>query len=459
MPVSASSHIRSITLTLVFFVSANGIIAQDSKPILMSRTGGGSWSTPADLQASAKNGNPKACAQLGEALLRGDADFPKDVPRALALLEQAARAGQASAAFRIGMLLANGDNVALDRPRALAYFRAAAAGGAAEAFHNLGATYSTGRGVKRDYAEALAWLILAKKHGAPGTSADDLRAYLKSIGCAELIPAGEKRAIDLESELAHASVTQLLPPPSSFNSAAPAAETAPPPAPAPLPPPTAPAPIADSIPITPNPLTALADPKMPTLPSLASPLDVLPADDPVKLAAPTGRIWDWPHLSTLQAAANAGDRDALAALGKLLLDGNRFTTDVPRAIALLERAAKSGSGDAAFLLADLYTKNLQAPRDAKKAFAFTLQAAIGGVRAAAYNLGALYANGTGTAADYTEALAWLIVAQHFNLDSGQLARIRDYVTKTDAKQIPVAEKRATDRIKAIEAIRATLSGL
>jgi TPR repeat protein len=459
MPVSAFPRSCRFILALAFAASSADVFAQDSKPILMSRTGGGSWSTPAELQASAKNGNPKACAQLGEALLRGDQDFPQDIPRALTLLEQAARAGQAPAAFRLGLLLSSGDHVALDRPRALAYFRAAAAGGSAEAFHNLGAAYSTGRGVKRDYAEALAWLILAKKHGTPGNSADDLRAHLKSIGRAELIPAGEKRALELERELAQASVTQFLPPPAPFASAAPVEDPSPPAALSPLPPPPALAPLAENIPIAPGPAAALADPKIPGPPSLASPLDALPADDPVKLAAPTGRIWEWPHLSTLQASANAGDRDALAALGKLLLDGDRLTADVPHAVALLERAAKTGSGDAAFLLAELYTKGLQAPRDARKAFAFTLQAAHGGVRTAAYNLGALYANGAGTNADYTEALAWLLVAQHFNLDSGQLARIRDYVAKTDAKQIPVAEKRAADRIQAIEATRANLPGL
>jgi TPR repeat protein len=79
----------------------------------------------------------------------------------LELLEQAAHAGEAYAAFRLGMLFSAGDSVAQDHARAAAYLRAAAVGGIDEAFRNVGVAYSTGRGVKRDYAEALAWFILA----------------------------------------------------------------------------------------------------------------------------------------------------------------------------------------------------------------------------------------------------------------------------------------------------------
>ena len=141
--------------------------AKDSAPVLMSRTGGGdSWADLAELQQAAKKGNPKAETQLGEMLLRGDG-IAKDEARGIALLEKAARAGQSAAAFRIGMLLMNGESgVAKDPARALAYFRAAAAGGEAEAFFNIGAAYASARGVKRDYAEALGWLILARQHGA-----------------------------------------------------------------------------------------------------------------------------------------------------------------------------------------------------------------------------------------------------------------------------------------------------
>lgn len=185
----------------------------------MSRTGGGSsWADVKELTAAAEKGNPKAQAQLGEMLLRGDAKHAvtPDRPRALRLLEEAARKGESSAAFRLGMLLDDGDGVRQDRARALAYFRAAAAGGAMEAYHNIGAAYASGRGVKRDYAEGLAWLILAKKLGseAPGEAA--LRAHIQKLKKPELVASAETRAVEIERELGARRPTEFLPPPAPF---------------------------------------------------------------------------------------------------------------------------------------------------------------------------------------------------------------------------------------------------
>jgi hypothetical protein len=191
---------------------------KDSAPVLMSRTGGAggdSWADLAELQQAAKKGNPKAETQLGEMLLRGDG-IQKDEARGIALIEKAARAGQSAAAFRIGMLLMNGESgVVKDPERALAYFRAAAAGGEAEAFHNIGAAYASARGVKRNYPEALGWLILARQHGANPGAEQALRTQLK--GKADWIAAGEKRAKEIERELAGKKVTELLPPAAPLN--------------------------------------------------------------------------------------------------------------------------------------------------------------------------------------------------------------------------------------------------
>jgi TPR repeat protein len=154
---------------------------RDSAPILMSKTGGGdSWADLKELQDAVKKGNPKAEVQLGEMLLRGDG-IAKDEARGVALIEKAARAGQSAAAFRIGMLLANGDGgVTKDPERALAYFRAAAAGGEAEAFFNIGAAYASARGVKRNYAEALGWLLVARQRGADPRVEQALREQINA---------------------------------------------------------------------------------------------------------------------------------------------------------------------------------------------------------------------------------------------------------------------------------------
>jgi uncharacterized protein len=188
----------------------------DSAPVLMSRIGGGStWADVHELRAAAEQGNPKAEAHYAEMLLCGDEanGVAQDRPRALALLEKAARAGEASAAFRLGMLFDDGDGVAKDHARALAYFRAAASGGAVEALHNIGAAYASGRGVKRDYAEGLAWLIVAKKRGAQSRAEEAVRAQIQKAGRPELITKAEQRALAIERELGQGKMTELLPPP------------------------------------------------------------------------------------------------------------------------------------------------------------------------------------------------------------------------------------------------------
>ena len=199
---------------------------KDSPPVLMSRTGGGnSWADVKELTAAAEKGNPKAKAQLGELLLRGDPEHKvtQDRPKALILLEQAARAGEGSAAFRIGMLLDDGDGVKQDRTRALAYFRAAAAGGVSEAFHNLGAAYASARGVKRDYAEALCWLVLATKRGADAQAETALRQHIQTMKRPEWTVAGERRATEIEQEFARGKVADFLPPPEPLLSVQPPA--------------------------------------------------------------------------------------------------------------------------------------------------------------------------------------------------------------------------------------------
>ncbi len=199
----------------------------DTAPVLMSRTGGGdAWADVKELQQAAEKGNPRAQAQLGEMLLRGDG-IAKDEHRAVGLLEKAARAGNSAAAFRIGMLLMNGaSGVAKDQPRALDYFRAAASGGEKEAFFNIGAAYGSARGVKRDYAEALGWLIIARERGADASAERNLRAQIASQPA--WIARGERRAKEIAQEFAGKKVKDYLPPPAPLDTPAPAASLAPP---------------------------------------------------------------------------------------------------------------------------------------------------------------------------------------------------------------------------------------
>jgi hypothetical protein len=222
---------RLVGLSVVLAAAAVGSLhgakvpkkeTQDSAPVLMSRTGGGGgmWADLKELQQAAAKGNPKAEAQLGEMLLRGDG-IAKDEKRAVALLEKAARAGNSAAAFRIGMLLMNGESgVAKDQVRALDYFRAAAAGGEKEAFFNIGAAYGSARGVKRDYGEALGWLIVARQRGTDPTPEKNLRTQIQAQPA--WIARGERRAREIEQEFAGKKVTDFLPPAAPLDVPAPA---------------------------------------------------------------------------------------------------------------------------------------------------------------------------------------------------------------------------------------------
>ncbi|MBP7142934.1 MAG: sel1 repeat family protein [Opitutaceae bacterium] len=185
----------------------------DSRPELLSTTGGGggeTWSDIKELEAAVAKGNPRAWASLGDFKLRGEYT-PQDIPGGLALLEKAARAGIATAAFSLGKAYSEGAGVTRDQTKALAYFRAAAAGKIPEAFYNLGASYASGRGVRRDYAEGLAWLILATKSGVDSHGETLLRERLTKMKRADLIGKAEKRASEISAELAEGSVETFLP--------------------------------------------------------------------------------------------------------------------------------------------------------------------------------------------------------------------------------------------------------
>jgi uncharacterized protein len=430
-------YLLMLILAVVGVSSAS--FSQDSAPKLLSRTGG-SWSNLAELERSAADGNPRACAELGERLVLGNG-IKRDMPRALTLLEKAARAGSAAAAFRLGNLLEHGNGVAEDHERSLAYFRAAASGEVAEAYYNVGAAYASGRGVKRDFVEGLAWMILARQHHAPSEGEGSIRQYLSDAKRIDWIAKAEERAPKLAAELGAHPVEYFLP------TAAPLVATE-----------TSPAPSAE-----PSTQAARAT-KSRTRPTLSlPPLPEIHVDAPAPSAGPAdpgppvavssinGKRLRWPGLEALQRAAQRNESAALYALGQLYLDGKVVPPDIDRALVYFERGAATGSVDAAYRLADIYIHGRLAPMDEKRGFTYMLMAARHGARTAIFNTGALYANGRGTEKNYTEALAWFMVAAKFGADFGAGYQIRDYLAKTAPEQIPVAERHSTELLAEIDA--------
>jgi hypothetical protein len=171
----------------------------DSAPKLISTTGGKNgarWSTVAQLKKAADANDPKACAQYGEMLLRGD-DLPQDVTQAISYLQKAMDGGEPNAAFRLGKIYYDGEFVPRDYAKAFSFYSTAAAAGVAEAQYNLGVMYAGAHGVKRDYVEGLAWLIAATKNGAAGDGEKQVREQLQKTNRQKQISSAEQRAAEI----------------------------------------------------------------------------------------------------------------------------------------------------------------------------------------------------------------------------------------------------------------------
>lgn len=326
----------AFALTLLFIEGAvASLVAQDSAPQVISKKGGGvPWKNVAELKAAASAGNSQAQAQLGQQLLRGEG-VPPDVPRALELLEKAARAGVPTAAFRVGMLLDDGEGVAQDRGRALDYFRAAAAGDVAEAYHNIGAAYAGAHGVKRDYAEALGWLMLAKQHGVGADSEQAVRSRILRLNRPDWIAAGEKRATEIERELAEKPVASFLPPPAPlvFSGSLPGA---------------APSGVAITAP---------------------------PAGDVVTLGAVrvTGAAEEL-SVAQLEQKAKAGDANAAQQLAELYTQGGKIPADATKAFQYNLQAARAGHVSAMYNTGAFLSNGMGTARDLTEALAWLIVA-------------------------------------------------------------------------------------
>ena len=185
----------AVSLLSTALVAASG----DSAPKLLSTTGGNGsvrWSNMAELKKAAAAHDPKACAQYGDALLRGDG-VTKDIAQAMMFLREAAAAGEANASFRLGKIYDDGELAPKDYPKAFAYYSDAAKAGVSEAQYNLGVMYAGAHGVKRDYVEGLAWLIVATKNGAPADGEKQVRERLTKTNHQQQIIDAEQRAAEI----------------------------------------------------------------------------------------------------------------------------------------------------------------------------------------------------------------------------------------------------------------------
>ncbi len=407
----------------------------NAPPQLISTTegAGARYDTPEKLRAAADAGDPEACLRLAEDLLETAAANPASANQAVALLQKAAAAQHPAASFRLARLYDHGEFVPEAPARSRELYLVAAKTGHVEAQYNLGVLLARGRGGPKEYTEALAWLILATQAGASGDAEPKLRAFLKPHkDSASIFAAAEIRAQSLKAALV------------PYSPKSPAASTA-------------------SGAQRTRPATKI-DPKNPSATKLTSATPLIPQtytppppQDPgpaIKLFSPTGRLIQWLGLETLERAVAAGDPNAHADLGQILLAGKITTSEPLRAIVLLEKGAQLGSNDAAYQLAEIYKNGEHQVKDLNKSFLFYRQAALGGSPVAMFNVGAMLTSGQGVQPNLTEALSWLTVAKKFGVNRGFDAKLRAQLDKNSPGESAKSDALAAQLEAQIRANRA-----
>jgi TPR repeat protein len=157
------------------------------------------------LEPAARAGNAEAQLRVGLIYEFGGSGVTGDAGAALDWYQRAAAQGLAQAQYRAGKVQLQGVGGRDNPAAALALFRAAAAQNLAQAQTALGQMYLQGRGVRQDAGQALLWL----KRGAEGEDPDAMvelgRLYWEGNLVGRNVPEGTRwlqRAAALGSEAA-----------------------------------------------------------------------------------------------------------------------------------------------------------------------------------------------------------------------------------------------------------------
>ncbi len=112
------------------------------------------------LKRDAENGNATAQCALGKILLRIDyngTEIDENADEGVSLLKNAAKQGNAEAAFNLGLCHLYGRGVAEDKTEAFKHTLSAAKKNYAPAQNNIGTFYENGIGVEKDINAAFEW--------------------------------------------------------------------------------------------------------------------------------------------------------------------------------------------------------------------------------------------------------------------------------------------------------------
>jgi len=135
------------------------------------------------LRSAAIAGDAAAAYEVGVRFAEGRG-VPADVGEAARWFERAAAKGLAPAQFRYGSLLEKGQGVKKDIAQARRLYLAAAAAGNAKAMHNLAVLYAEGVDGKPDYNVAAQWFHKAATRGIPDSQFNLGVLYARGLGVA-----------------------------------------------------------------------------------------------------------------------------------------------------------------------------------------------------------------------------------------------------------------------------------
>jgi TPR repeat protein len=300
---------------------------------------------------------------------------------ALADLQKRAEAGDAEAAFMLGLKYDSGDGVARDPSSALRWYLHAAEHGHILGALNVAVLYDSGIGWQRDAASAALWYRKAADQGNGRAAYNLAQLYEAGEGVArdaELAARWYDMARRASIAAADGKLAVLMP-------RAPVVplrrETL-----APLKPPGAAEPTASKVPDS----LRLA----------------LAKDYAVGNSAPDDPL----VADAIRAAAQAGNREAACNIGMRFVNGRGVTRDWAQGETWLRRAALQDHAPAQTNLAMLLASEQNPKADIGEALMWASKAASAGYGPARAQLGMMYAAGLGVPRDRRMADFWLASA-------------------------------------------------
>lgn len=135
---------------------------------------------------AARAGNAEAQWRYGVMLDTGEGGVTRDPAAALDWFLKAARQGSTNAWVSLGVMYSNGRGVPVDHEKALAAYREAARLGNREALWHVGVIHFQGEGVPANRIEGAAWVIASATGGSP-RARDIARQILPTLSEAERV--------------------------------------------------------------------------------------------------------------------------------------------------------------------------------------------------------------------------------------------------------------------------------